>query len=408
MIMTVLNFWQGTALGSVVGGIYNNWGTSNNKINEPDDSGGQDALGLALTEWPFNFPFFRLGNAGQWNDVDHTDTLYYVIEHPTVLCSNTSSTISETACDSYTSPSGKHIWTSTNTYLDTIPNAANCDSVITVNLTINNASTSTITETACDSYTSPSGKHIWTSSNTYLDTIPNAVNCDSVITVNLTINNASSSNIYSFEYDGKTYEVVRENKTWEDAAACAVLRGGILAEINDDAENTALFNELSTNANIVISNTVAPDGGGGSYVWIGGNDLGNEGDWVWNGDNDNDSTQFWQGTALGSVVGGIYNNWGTSNNKINEPDDSGGQDALGLALTEWPFNFPFFRLGNAGQWNDVDHTNTLYYVIEHPTVLCSNTSSTISETACDSYTSPSGKHIWTSTNTYLDTHSQCS
>jgi len=50
-------------------------------------------------------------------------------------CKDTRATISETACDSFVSPSGK-IWSSSNTYLDTIPNAAKCDSVITINLTI--------------------------------------------------------------------------------------------------------------------------------------------------------------------------------------------------------------------------------------------------------------------------------
>ena len=46
---------------------------------------------------------------------------------------------------------------------------------------------STIEPVVCDSYTSPSGK-VFTQSGTYLDTIPNHLNCDSVITVNLTVN----------------------------------------------------------------------------------------------------------------------------------------------------------------------------------------------------------------------------
>ena len=33
---------------------------------------------------------------------------------------------------------------------------------------------------------------------------------------------ANSSNIYSFIYNGHSYEVVRENKTWLDASKCAV------------------------------------------------------------------------------------------------------------------------------------------------------------------------------------------
>ena len=57
------------------------------------------------------------------------------------LC-NSDSTITITACNSYTSPSGDSTWTSSGTYTDVIPNAASCDSIITINLTINPLDTS--------------------------------------------------------------------------------------------------------------------------------------------------------------------------------------------------------------------------------------------------------------------------
>lgn len=168
---------------------------------------------------------------------------------------------------------------------------------------------------------------------------------------------ANIANIYTFTYNGSTYEVVRENKTWSNAASCAVERGGHLAEINDSTEQNAVYAEVLSNASIVPASTVAPDGGGASYVWIGGTDSGIEGAWVWDGNNDGTGDQYWQGTASGSPVGGLYNNWG------NEPDDFGsGQDGLGLAITDWP-------LGASGQWNDVDDLNTLYYVIEYPSTV---------------------------------------
>ena len=175
----------------------------------------------------------------------------------------------------------------------------------------------------------------------------------------VTIDQCESSNsIYSFTYSGKNYEIIKVNKTWLEAAACAVERGGFLAEINDAAENTALFNELTNNASVTKSKTTAPDGGDASYVWIGGNDIATESNWIWDGNNDGIAIQFWQGTASGTVIGELYNNWG------NEPDDYGnGQDGLGLALSEWPLGSG--TLGNAGQWNDVSHTNKLYYVIEY-------------------------------------------
>lgn len=52
-------------------------------------------------------------------------------------CPPTYSNISETACDSYLSPSGNYNWTVTGVYIDTIPNFIGCDSIITVDLTIN-------------------------------------------------------------------------------------------------------------------------------------------------------------------------------------------------------------------------------------------------------------------------------
>jgi predicted outer membrane repeat protein len=106
---------------------------------------------------------------------------------------NSYSALNEITCDSYTSPSGK-VWTMSNTYLDTIANNAGCDSLMTITLVIKTNTTSTISPNVCGSYTSPSGK-VWTISNTYNDTISNAISCDSVIIINLSVNQSSTSSI---------------------------------------------------------------------------------------------------------------------------------------------------------------------------------------------------------------------
>ena len=104
--------------------------------------------------------------------------------------SPTTSTISASACSSYTSPSGQ-VWTSSNTYMDTIANSNGCDSVMTINLTINNNQTGTENISACGSYT-------WRNGTTYNSSISGVTytepgvavgGCDSVYTLNLTINN---------------------------------------------------------------------------------------------------------------------------------------------------------------------------------------------------------------------------
>ena len=104
----------------------------------------------------------------------------------TVLHSTTA-TLNPIVCDEYISPSGQ-IWIVNGNYMDTIPNNSGCDSIITINLTVLNSTTAILTETACFSYVSPSGNVVWVNSGTYLDTIQNSNGCDSIITVNLTIN----------------------------------------------------------------------------------------------------------------------------------------------------------------------------------------------------------------------------
>lgn len=102
------------------------------------------------------------------------------------------SIISPVACDSYISPSGTYLWTSSGSYRDTIFSGASagCDSIIMVNLSIEN-SYSTIDPFTCGNYSSPSGRYQWTSSGTYKDTLyaSNSKGCDSIITINLTVSN---------------------------------------------------------------------------------------------------------------------------------------------------------------------------------------------------------------------------
>lgn len=105
-------------------------------------------------------------------------------------CVPSTNTLNVSLCNSltYQSPSGKYVWATPGTYTDTIPNYVGCDSIITINLTINaNAQTDTTIVNDCYAVTSPSGNYTWTNSGFYHDTVTNINGCDSVLNFNVTI-----------------------------------------------------------------------------------------------------------------------------------------------------------------------------------------------------------------------------
>ncbi|MCB0401130.1 MAG: T9SS type A sorting domain-containing protein [Flavobacteriales bacterium] len=108
----------------------------------------------------------------------------------------TSGTDIVTACNSYTWIDNNTYTASTTSPTHTITGGAanGCDSIVTLNLTINNATSGTDIVTACDSY-------MWIDNNTYTTSTTSpthtitggaANGCDSIVTLNLTINNATS------------------------------------------------------------------------------------------------------------------------------------------------------------------------------------------------------------------------
>lgn len=74
---------------------------------------------------------------------------------------NTFNTISESVCSSYTVPSNTRTYTASGVYKDTLPNAMGCDSIITINLTV--VSLSQVSNLAVSNITSLSALLTWDS-----------------------------------------------------------------------------------------------------------------------------------------------------------------------------------------------------------------------------------------------------
>ncbi|MBL0006227.1 MAG: T9SS type A sorting domain-containing protein [Saprospiraceae bacterium] len=94
--------------------------------------------------------------------------------------------VTETACDSYTTPDGSQTWTESGIYMEVLESANGCDSIVTYNLTIRSSSAHTEVVQACDMYTTPDGD-ILTQSGVYVFQYINEAGCDSVLTIDLEI-----------------------------------------------------------------------------------------------------------------------------------------------------------------------------------------------------------------------------
>jgi hypothetical protein len=103
-----------------------------------------------------------------------------------------------TGCDSVVSPSGLQVWKKSGTYKDILVAQASCDTVVTAEVTINESKTTNITETACDAYTSVT-KKVYTTSGIYTDTLSTSNGCDSLIVVDLTVNESKFKRIFPTE-----------------------------------------------------------------------------------------------------------------------------------------------------------------------------------------------------------------
>lgn len=136
--------------------------------------------------------------------------------------------ISASICEGESYILGAQTLTSSGFYTELFTTGAGCDSTVNLTLTVNPITYNAITVDACDSYVSPSGNYTWTMDGVYNDTIPNANMCDSVITITLTLGTsdlieetvtACDSYVFeSTEYTSSgTYQVVYENESGCDS-----------------------------------------------------------------------------------------------------------------------------------------------------------------------------------------------
>jgi hypothetical protein len=156
-------------------------------------------------------------------------------------------------------------------------------------------------------------------------------------------------------YQGHVYKFYSDRLTWSAAKDFAEDLGGYLVIVNNSSEN----NFIKTNVTGLSFSGSASDGGGAKYVWLGGSDSNVEGQWKWVDGTSvprNNSTNKYWGDGAGHGAGG------------SEPDNFQNQDCLAIGLEGWPtFNSGFY--GSKGQWNDIDCSNRLGFIVEFDSAM---------------------------------------
>ena len=102
------------------------------------------------------------------------------------ICSKIETVDSINSCYQYKWTNGITYAENNNTAKDTFESFWGCDSIVTLNLTINKSSEVNIGVAVCDSFITPTGKTYYTSGN-YVDTLINQLGCDSFLLYKLDV-----------------------------------------------------------------------------------------------------------------------------------------------------------------------------------------------------------------------------
>lgn len=186
-------------------------------------------------------------------------TQSFTITEPAQITGN----FSQTDCDSYTW--NAQTYTASGTYTQTLTAFNGCDSIVTLNLTITNSTSGVDAITACDSYVWIDGNTYTSSNNSATHILTSSAGCDSTVTLNLTINTATS---------GTDVVTACESYTWIDGVTYTTSNSTATYLLTNSAgcDSTVTLN-LTINTTPTM---IATDNGSGiltaspavSYQWI--------------------------------------------------------------------------------------------------------------------------------------------
>ncbi len=165
-----------------------------------------------------NSYFWNLNNQIYNSSGLYNDTLTNIYGCDSIIYLNltifSSDTINQNvqACDSFFWSQNSTTYSQSGIYSVSFQNENGCDSLIILNLTILESTYSNQTVVSCDSYVWGVNNQVYSTSGIFTHTLTNAIGCDSILTLYLTINTSSTSStsdsacfIYEWDLNGRQF-----------------------------------------------------------------------------------------------------------------------------------------------------------------------------------------------------------
>ena len=215
------------------------------------------ALGQSLSIETPNSCFGSI-NGGVFEPMENFGFPGPFIVRPNFACNV--NTVSITECSSYTWSANNETYTESGAYTELFTDVSGCDSLVTLDLTISGPTEGIDVQSACESFTWIDGNTYTENNSTATFVLSDSNGCDSTVTLDLTINAATS---------GVDTQIACGDFEWID--------GNIYTEAN----NTATFTLVSaTGCDSVVTldltitsliETTDVQEACGQYTWIDGN-----------------------------------------------------------------------------------------------------------------------------------------
>ncbi len=270
------NLYTGTLNGFALSGTTSNWIASGATITSNNQQAGvvygvDTQTSCSPYTWANGTTYSTSNNTatmvfpgGASNGCDSVATLNFTLLQPAT------GTDVQSSCGAYTWIDGNTYNSSNSTATYTISGGAanGCDSIVTLDLTVNGPTTSTDVQSSCGAYTWIDGNTYSSSNNTATYTYAGAAanGCDSIVTLDLTVNSAVTatdvqSSCGDFTWvDGNTYSMSNNTATFTFTGGAATGCDSIVTL--DLTVNTV---DVGTT---VASNVITADATGAAYQWL--------------------------------------------------------------------------------------------------------------------------------------------